>query len=152
MRLQFGTKQAPAILDQLARWLPARAGQLERMAEKCRLGIELTVEPIKPAHSNEMRAYYWMSLHAFGSWLGYSTRETEAMLHQVMCAECFGQDGEREITWRGKAYCWPVPRETSSKDAEGRKRDAETYSMLIETLIRFAGEQGYLVAPAEKRA
>lgn len=152
MKVQFGTALSKVVLAQVAKWLPARALDLERIAKKASLGIEMTIVEIKPAHTDSMRAYYWTSLHAFGTWLGYSARETEAMLHPLMCAECFGQEGAREIRWKGRAWCWPVPKETSSKDADGRKRDRETYSALIETLIRFAAEQGYVVMPAEKRA
>jgi hypothetical protein len=145
MKLQFGTTQAAAVLEQFERWLPARADALRKIGKKARLGVEVQIAEIKPAHSDSARGLYWASLHQFAQWLGYSTREAEAMLHPLICAEAFGQDGEREITWKGKRYSWPVPRETSSKDSEGRKRDAETYGVLIETLLRFAAEQGYVI-------
>jgi len=49
------------------------------------------------------------------------------------------------IRCRGQEYQWPVPAETSSKDAEGKVRDAETYSILIDTLLRLGAEYGVML-------
>jgi hypothetical protein len=150
VKLQFGTTQAAAVLEQFARWLPARAEQFQRIGKRARLGIEVTIAEIKPAHSRDQQGYYWLSLHQFGKWLGYTAHETETLLHPVICVETWGQSDTREITCRGRTYQWPTPKETSSKDSDGKKRDAETYSELIETLIRFAAEQGFVVMPADR--
>lgn len=145
MKLQFGTTQARIVLDQLKRWLPARAGAIDKLVGEARLGIEIELRVIKPAHSDEQRGLYWASLHAFGAWLGYSARETESLLHPLICVETWGQSGTRSFTLRGREYEWPVPAQTSSKDGDGRKRDRETYGALIDTLGRVAAEHGFVI-------
>ena len=145
MRLQIGTRNLPDVIQQLARWFPARAAQLAKLEAKCVLGLEVTLAPMKRRHSNEQRGAYWASLHESARHLGYTAREAESLLHPVICAEAFGQAASRQIVCRGQTYNWPVPAETSSKDADGRVRDVETYSALIETLIRFAAEYGYVI-------
>jgi hypothetical protein len=147
MKLQFGTAQAVNVLSALATSLPARAKEISALVGKCRLGLELTLTPIKPKHTPEQQGYYWMSLHAFGEWCGYNKRWVEEMLHPLICCEAYGVSRHIVIHWHGTDLNWPVPKATSSHDEFGNKRDRESYSDLIEALIRFAAEQGYIVAP-----
>jgi hypothetical protein len=150
VKLQFGSTQIAPLIAQFKRWLPARAKQLDKLLSDARLGIEIELRVIKPAHSNEQRGLYWSSLHDFGRWLGYSTRETESLLHAAICCEAFGQDGVMEQVICGRTYSWAVPRETSSKTTDGRKRDAETYGELIDTLARVASEHGFVIERSDQ--
>lgn len=145
MKLQFGSTQIAPLIAQFKRWLPARSKQFEKLESDARLGIEVELRVIKPSHSDEQRGLYWRGLHAFGQWLGYSTRETESLLHAAICCEAYGQAGVREQVICGRTYTWAVPRETSSKTADGKKRDAETYALLIDTLTRVAGDHGFVI-------
>ncbi len=145
MKLQLGNKQAAAVLEQFARWLPGRAEQIAKLGAKCQIGLQVELLPMKRKHTDSQRGAYWASLHEFGRELGYSTHETETLLHAVICTEAFGSGGHREITCKGKTYSWPIPAETSSKTADGRARDIETYGALMEALQRFAAEYGHVI-------
>lgn len=145
MKLNIGTRQLDDVFDQLVRWFPARMGDLEAIRGKCVLGLALDISPLRSRHTDPQRAAYWSALHRFGDALGYSAAESENLLHNVVLAEAFGTQGIREITTRGKQYAWPIPAERSSKDSEGRVRDRETYSALIETLLRLAAEYGVVL-------
>ena len=150
MKLMLGTAKTATAIAWLSDLFPGRRQELEKL--RAPLGIEINVAAIKPAYSGEQQGYYWRSLHAFGEHLGYSRGEVETHLHPVICADAYGHEDTRTLIFRGHEYAWPVPRETSSKDANGRKRDHETYSVLIESLIRFAADNGYVIPPAERKA
>lgn len=145
MKLLAGTRVLPDVIHQLARWFPARAADLDKLESQCALGLQLDLAPLKSKHSDSQRGAYWSALSEFGKHLGYSARETESLLHEVMLCECYGTSGAREIVTGGETYRWPTPAERSSKDAEGRVRDVQTYSDLIETLLRVAAEHGYII-------
>lgn len=145
MKVQLGNVQARAVIEQFARWLPGRADQIRKLGEKCQIGLQIELSPMKRAHSQSQRGAYWASLHEFGRALGYSAHETESLLHPVICTQAFGSAGHKEITCRGQTYSWPVPAETSSKTAEGQVRDVETYGILMEALQQFAAEYGHVI-------
>jgi hypothetical protein len=145
MKLQIGTRYLDDVFQQLARWFPARSAELAKIREACVLGVQIDVAPLKRKHTSEQQRAYWKFLHEVGRHLGYSARETETLLHDAMLVECFGSAGAKQMRVRGEVYSWPVPAERSSKDADGRARDVETYSALIETLLRVAAEHGYLI-------
>lgn len=145
MKLLAGNPQARAVLDQLIDWFPGRRGEIEKVAEKAALGVQLDVSPMRRRHSKSQRGAYWATLHELGRELGYSARETEDLLHPVICSETWGVREHRMIRCRGEHYSWPIPAETSSKDADGKVRDVETYNQLIDTLLRFAAEYGVVL-------
>lgn len=145
MKLLLGTRYLDDVFQQLVRWFPARSAELAKMREACVLGLQIDVAPLKRKHTSEQQRTYWKFLHEFGRFLGYSAREVETLLHDALLVECFGSAGVREMRVRGEVHHWPVPAERSSKDAAGRARDVETYSALIETLLRVAAEHGYLI-------
>jgi hypothetical protein len=145
MKFQLGTRHLDDVFAQLIRWMPSRRAELEVIRGKCVLGVSIDITPLRSRHTEPQRAAYWSALHRFGDALGYSAAESEMLLHNVVLAEAFGTRGTREIRTRGKQYAWPVPAERSSKDAEGRARDRETYSALIETLLRLAAEYGVVL-------
>jgi hypothetical protein len=151
IRLQFGTRLAPAAVDAIAAVLPARRDELERLLSRCKLGVEISLAAIKPKHTSEQQGYYWMSLHAFGAWCGYEKRWVDEMLHPLICCEAYGVARHIVMHWHGTDLNWPVPVATSSHDEHGNKRDRESYSELIEALIRFAAEQGYIIPPPIER-
>lgn len=142
MKVYIGTAHTQPVLDQLSRWFPGRGEEIERLAKRAKLGLELVVTPMRQRHSDSQRGAYWAMLHELGRELGYSVAETESLLHPVICAEAFGMKGHRSIQCRGEQYKWPVPAETSSKDADGKVRDVETYNELIETLLRLGSQYG----------
>lgn len=151
MKLHVGTNNVKTVLGQLMGWFPGRGAELAKIGEKAKLGLELDVKPLRQRHSKEQQAYYWLAVHAFGKWLGYEAHEVESLLHPAVCAATWGVKDHRTIHCQGQTYKWPVPNERSSVDADGKKRDAETYSELIESLIRFAADYGYVVPPAERK-
>lgn len=145
MKVSIGTRNLGDVFEQLIRWIPSRRAELEAIRGKCVLGVSIDIAPLRSRHTEPQRAAYWSALHRFGDALGYSAAESENLLHNVVLSEAFGTQGIREITTRGKQYAWPVPAERSSKDSEGRVRDRETYSQLIETLLRLAAEYGVVL-------
>lgn len=145
MKLMVGTRILPDVIQQLARWFPARAADLACVEEQSVLGLQMDLAPLKRRHSDSQRGAYWSGLHEFAAHLGYSKREAETLLHEVMLCETYGTKEAREIVASGQTYRWPVPAERSSKDADGRVRDVQTYSELIETLLRVAAEHGYII-------
>lgn len=145
MKLLAGTAQSTLLLDQIGAVFPGRLDEIEQLRKRAALGVEITVAPMRRRHSDSQRGLYWSSLHQFGRHLGYSAPETESLLHPVICAQAFGVRDHKEIVCRGERYSWPVPTETSSKDADGRVRDVETYGHLIEALMQFAAEYGYVI-------
>lgn len=147
MKLQFGTRLSPLVLETIAGLIPAKAAELAKLSARCKLGLEITLAAIKPKHTSEQQGYYWMSLHAFGEWCGYNKRWVDEMLHPLICCEAYGVARHVVVHWHGTDLNWPVPVATSSHDENGNKRDRESYSELIEALIRFAGEQGYIIPP-----
>lgn len=150
MRRNIGSAQVGPVVEFLARALPQDRDELERMAKRARIGLRLELSVLRPRHSDEQRRAYWASLHEFGRHLGYEADESEQFLHPVVCSAAFGVRDERRIVCQGREYTWPVPAETSSKDADGNVRDVETYSRLIDALIRFAAEHGFVVEIGEK--
>jgi len=145
VKLHIGTAHVQTVLDQLAGWFPGRGEELAKVGEKAKLGLELDVKPMRQRHTQSQRGAYWACLHEFGRALGYTAAETESLLHPVICSEAFGVRDHKTVVCRGESYTWPVPSETSSKTADGRVRDVETYNILIDTLLRFAGEYGVYV-------
>lgn len=152
MKFQIPLVHVQRALDWLSGQFPGRGEEIARLGKRAQIGLELDVKPIRARHTKEQQGAYWASLHEFGRHLGYSAHETEEYLHPVICAETYGISGHRSIRCRGADYQWPVPRETSSKDADGNARDVETYSHLIDTLIRFAAEYGYVIEIRSPRA
>lgn len=145
MRMMAGTRIVTDVIQQLARWFPALSAELSDIESKAVLGLQIDVSPLKRRHSDSQRGAYWASLHEFAAHLGYSKREAETLLHEIILCETYGTKEAREIVAGGQAYRWPVPAERSSVDADGRPRDVETYSELIETLMRVAAEHGYVL-------
>lgn len=146
--MKFNTLAVREVIDALMPLVPGLQEQFVRLGNRSKHGLTVELKPIRMKHSQQQQGYYWRSLHAFGRHLGYSAHESETLLHPAVCAAAFGLSDHREIHIQGRTYQWPVPRETSSKDADGNVRDMETYSTLIETLIRFAAEHGYVVEEA----
>ena len=134
-----------AVIDQLARWFPARETQLRKLQEQCYVGLQIELAPMRRKHSGEQRGAYWSAVHQLGRHLGYSARESETLLHDAILAECYGVAGAREITMGGKVYSWPRPAERSSRKPDGGPRDVQTYSELIETVLRLAAEYGCVI-------
>ena len=145
MRLMVGTSQAPDLMGFLVSLMPGKRAELDALGAKAKLGLQLDVTAIRRRHTKPQQAAYWACLHELGRELGYSAAETENYLHPAVCSEAFGMSGHRSIRCRGQEYQWPVPAETSSKDSEGKVRDAETYSILIDTLLRFGSEYGVML-------
>lgn len=91
------------------------------------------VKPIKRPHTRTQQGKYWVCLHEFGKAQGYSVGETETWLHNAILCEAYGTKEHKQI---GGSYV-AIPNQRSS-DA-----DIDEYSLLIETLLRVAGDQGY---------
>jgi hypothetical protein len=100
--------------------------------------LSATITPLKRRQTSSQRGYYWASLQAFGSSLGYTARESEVWLHNAVKCEAFGVKQKRHI---GRSVV-EVPKKRSSEAAR------DEYSELIETLIYLAAEAGYVVEPA----
>lgn len=151
MKLQVPLVHVEPAAGFLKRLFPGREQELDRLVKRAQIGLEMTLRPMRSRHSKEQQGAYWASLHEFGRYLGYNAIETEQYLHPVICSAAYGVKGHRDIRVLGQSYSWPIPRETSSKDADGSVRDIETYSILIDSLIRFAAEHGYVIEIKERR-
>ncbi len=143
--MKFNTPKVAEVIDAMRPLVPGLGDQLTRLGNRSKQGLTVELKPVKAKHTSEQQGYYWRSLHAFGRHQGYDAHQAEHLLHPAICTAAFGLEGHRDITVAGQTYSWPVPKETSSKDADGNARDIETYSILIDTLIRFAAEHGFIV-------
>lgn len=127
MKLRLGNRMAAPVLDQMARWLPARAEQFRRMADKAQLGLEISVEPIKPRRTTDQNARYWLIVSALADYVGM----TKGEMHEEVLASVYGYD---TVEFRGSVR--KRPKQRSSKQAR------DDFSKLIETADQWAAELG----------
>lgn len=122
------------LLGSLAQGFPQLIAPILEVSEAAKHGITLEVRPYEPSRSRQQEKYYRKWAGEFGRFTGNTPDE----IHEIMLGTCYGSD-EVETKFG------PVMRP--------RKRSAEAsrmeYSELIETLIRVAGEMGFVVPPAQ---
>jgi len=106
------------------------------------LGFRFLFESVKAHQSDSQRHYYWMCLKLWGDSIGFSARESEEILHRAVLCEAFGVKETRMV--RGSTI--EIPNQRSSRLSR------EDYSLLIETMIRMAAENGFVVPSAERVA
>lgn len=99
------------------------------------LGVSIEARGIKPQQTDEQRGYYWLSLKSWGNHLGYSAKESEEILHRHICCVAFGVKETKRIG----GMIIEIPEMRSSR------LNREEYSVLIETLIREAAEDGFVI-------
>lgn len=133
------------VADAFRQWFPGRHDELERLAKRCKRGMVVELKAVQARHTREQQGAYWASLHELGRELGFTPHEVDTVLHKAVCGEAYGIAGTRRLTIRGQAYDWPVPAQRSSVTPDGAPRDIESYSELIDALIRFAANLGYVV-------
>ena len=130
MKLRLGNRMAGPVLDQFSRWLPARAEQFRRMAEKAAVhGIEIEIGPIKPRRTLEANARYWVIVTALAQYVGM----TKAEMHNEILAEHHGFD---LIEFRGSAH----------KKPRGRSHNLsrDEFSALMAIAERWCAEMGVM--------
>ncbi len=130
MKLRLGNRMAGPVLDQFARWLPARADQFRRMAAKAAThGLEIDIAPIKPRRSLEANARYWVIITALADYVGMSKAE----MHTECLSEMHGYD---LVEFRGSAH----------KRPRGRSHNLsrEDFGQLMEIAERWAAEMGVM--------
>ena len=152
MRLYAGTRLLPIVLDALNLWFPRNQADLLELRGKCDLGLQIDITPIKRKHTDSQKGAYWASLHELGKHLGYTPRLVETLLHDTMLCEAYGTLEVASLMVNGEFMRYPIPKARSSVDEQGRARDVQTYSLLIETLLRVSAEYGYYIDIGAKRA
>ena len=110
-------------------WLDHAVGISDESRKLFGKPLVVEIKESKPRHTNEQQRYYWATLHEWGKELGYTTKETEVILHNLVLCEAYGI--EKYIEYGGSR--WPVPKSRSSD------RNVTEYSELIETLVRLVG-------------
>ena len=89
MKLRLGNRMAAPVLDQFAKWLPNRADQIRKLAEKAeKHGLELSLDAINPKRSTDQNARYWLIVTALANYVGMSKAE----MHQECLSEMHGFD------------------------------------------------------------
>jgi len=128
MKIRLGNRMAAPVLDQFARWLPARAEQFRKMAEQAaKFGLELDITPVKPRRSLQQNALYWQIVTALAQYVGM----TKAEMHEEVLAEIHGFD---LVEFRGSIR----------KRPRGRSHNLarDDFSPLIEVAQRWCSEMG----------
>ena len=126
--------------------------EIVKIVEKITMGVSVEIKATKPKHTDEQRGYYWSSLHNLGKEIGYSVRETEEYLHKIMCCHAFGVKEDISARLRdGSTAIISIPKATSSHDETGAPRSRETYSELIDTMLRIASEDYGVYLPPPKK-
>jgi len=115
--------------EQSRAWLDHAIGINDETRELFDKPLVVEIKKNKPRHTDEQQGYYWATLHEWGKELGYTTKETEVILHNLVLCEAYGI--EKYIEYNGAK--WPVPKSRSSD------RNVSEYSELIETLKRLIG-------------
>lgn len=128
MKIRLGSRMAGPVLDQFARWLPARADQFRRMAEKAaKFGLEIDITPVRPKRSLPQNAMYWQIVTALASYVGMSKAE----MHEEVLADLHGYD---LVEFRGSVRKRPLGR--------SHNLSREDFSPLIEVAQRWCAELG----------
>lgn len=152
MKLQTGSKQGRELCSFLVNMFPARMAEIAKVNEKITMGVSLEFQATKATHTDEQRGYYWVSLHSLGKEIGYSPKETDEYLHKIMCCHAFGVLKEIRVELPdGSAAIMSIPKATSSHDETGAIRSRETYSKLIDTMLRIASEIYAVYLPPPKK-
>ena len=97
--------------------------------------IEVHIKPLVLAHTSEQQGLYRSLLHEYGKELGYSAKESDLILHESILCETFGI--LKSLVFRGRISNIPCKR--------SGKLSIEDYSLLIETLMRLAAEDGIVL-------
>ncbi len=127
MKIRLGTKMVGPVIDQFARWLPARAEALRKMADSAKLGIEVEIAPVKPRRTLEANARYWAIITALAQYVGM----TKAEMHTECLAEKHGFD---LVEFRGSVH----------KKPRGRSHNLtrDDFAELMAIAERWAAESG----------
>jgi len=115
--------------EQSRSWLENSIGLSDETRKLYGKRLVVTIKAQSPAHTPEQQGLYWSTLHEWGRELGYSVKETETILHNMVLCEAYGVASYVEF----KGARWPVPKERSSG------QDVEHYSLLIQTLMNLTG-------------
>jgi hypothetical protein len=130
VKIKLGNRMAAPVLDQFARWLPARADQFRRMADKAaKHGIAIDIEPVSPRRSTDANARYWVIITALAQYVGMSKGE----MHTECLSEYHGFD---LVEFRGSIHKRPRGR------SHNLSRD--DFGALMEIAERWAAEMGVM--------
>lgn len=127
MKIRLGTRMVPPVIEQMCRWLPARADQFRRVAAKAALGLEISVEPIKPRRTLPANARYWAIVGALADYVGM----TKAEMHIEALADYHGYD---LVEFRGSTHKRPRGR------SHNLSRD--DFARLMAIVEQWAAEMG----------
>ena len=132
MKIRLGTRDADDILRQfvLNRAVPDRVLSLFNSP----LGIDITFEKVKPERTRKQEKYYRKWCETFAKDVGVSPDS----MHEIILKECYGT-----IIFNTKNGFHKIPAKRSADTTR------ETYSELIETLIRCAAFADFIVPPPE---
>lgn len=131
MKVNVSSNNAPAVLEQFARWIPGSRERFEKMADAARLGLSVEIKPIRARRSLEQNAMYWSLVTALADEIGM----TKGQMHDEALCELHGYD---LVEFRGEAR--KVPR--------GRSKNLTTadFSALLEIVMQWCAEQGVQAA------
>ena len=121
-----------ALLTFLVRTFPECMRELNHVVTSARVGVEVEVKALHLDRTRDQENYYRKYVRLFAHYCGM----TEDEMHEEMLCQTFG--GETVSTKFG-------PRRRPTKRSSDT--NTKTYSMLVETLIRIAGDMGYAIPP-----
>jgi len=130
VKIRLGTRDADDILRQFA--IVGVVSDKLLGFFNSPLGLDLTVEKVTPDRTRKQEKYYRKWCGEFAKHIGTSPDK----MHDIILKECFGTD---YIRVGKKEYAVAAKRSGDT--------NRESYSELIETLIRFAAFAEFIVPP-----
>lgn len=131
MKVNVSRNNAPAVLQQFAKWLPAYGEKFERLEKSAYMGVSVEIKAIRPRRSTPQNDMYWALVTALASEVGM----TKGQMHEEVLCEKHGYD---LVEFRGEVRKVP----------KGRSHNLTTvdFSELLEIVQQWCAEQGVQAA------
>lgn len=121
------------ILMALVRWFPDNQEEIKNLIHQVKKqGIQLCVDPLKPARTKSQENYYRKWAREFGKFTGNTPDE----IHEIMLCKTYGS---KQVVTRYGVMHRPVQRSSDQSKS--------SYADLIETLIRESAEMDFIIPP-----
>lgn len=137
MKIDIPANKPTAIMrvyHRIASLFPEHERDILRVIDKARHGITLRIEPLRLERTCQQERYYRKWCREFAHHCGYEADE----MHEILLRKAFGTE-----TFKGRYGKVRRPTKRSGDAERGE------YSELIETLIRTAAEEGFVIPPPQ---
>lgn len=112
MKFNVSPANAPAVIGQFTRWLPAREDRLEKMLQAATHGLTVEIRPVRLRRSLDQNARYWKIVTAIADEIG----DTKNGVHEDILCEFHGADliqhpitGETKRVPKGRSHNLRTP-------------------------------------------